>query len=257
MSDIRQSKHGGVLELRLDRPAKKNALTLVMYRALTDALRGAQSDPEVRVVLLTASGDAFCAGNDVADFLAGAGEFDVETAPSMQFVRALVTFEKPIVAAVNGAAVGVGATMLLSCDLVYASEAASLSMPFVSLGLVPEAGSTLLLPMRVGNAVASEMLLLGRVVDARRAQALGLVNEVFSSVDELSATARRVAGELAEKPPSALRATRKLLLGDRAQVAARADEEGKIFATHLASAEARDAFMAFLQRRRGDTSKSV
>jgi enoyl-CoA hydratase/carnithine racemase len=255
MSDIRNSRQGAVLEIRLDRPSKKNALTLAMYRTLAETLRGAQSDPEVRVVLLTANGDAFCAGNDISDFLA-AGGFDVASAPPMQFVRELIAFEKPIVVAVNGAAVGVGATMLLHCDLIYASERASLSMPFVTLGLVPEAGSSALLPLRVGHAVACEMLLLGRVIDAHRARELGLVNEVFSSDGELAAKALQAADEVAGKPPSALRATKRLLLGERASVAARAEEEGRVFAQHLASPEAREALAAFLERRAADRRRA-
>jgi enoyl-CoA hydratase/carnithine racemase len=218
-----------------------------MYRELEAALRAADEDAAVRVVLLTANGDTFCAGNDIADFLAG-GQLDFASAPPLQFVRALLAFDKPLVAAVNGPAVGVGATMLLSCDLVYASEQAKLSMPFVSLGLVPEAASSLLLPARVGHAVASEMLLLGRVIDARRALELRLVNQVVPSGD-LDVAARQAATELAAKPPFALRATRKLLLGDRGVVRARADEEGRLFADRLTSPEAREAFMAFLERR--------
>jgi enoyl-CoA hydratase/carnithine racemase len=252
MSDIERTVQGGVLELRLNRPAKKNALTLAMYRELTGALHEAEEDAGVRVVLLTAAGDAFCAGNDISDFLAAAGSLDFATAPPMQFVRALVTFDKPLVAAVGGSAVGVGATLLLHCDLVYASERARLSMPFVSLGLVPEAASSALLPARVGHAVASEILLLGAVIDARRALELRLVNEVLASNDELLATARRRASELAAKPPAAVAASRRLLRGDRAAMLVRAEEEGRIFAERLASPEAREAFMAFLERRAPD-----
>jgi enoyl-CoA hydratase/carnithine racemase len=176
MSDIEVSTTGGVCELRLNRPKKKNALTLAMYRAVTEALASANEDSNVRVVLVTAAGDAFCAGNDLMDF-ATAGDIDVESAPAMQFIRALVNFAKPIVVAVNGAAAGVGATMLLHADLVYASEDAALSMPFVNLGLVPEAASSLLLPARIGLLAASEMLLLGTAIDAIRAKELGLVNQ--------------------------------------------------------------------------------
>lgn len=248
MADIVRTLQNGVLELRLDRPAKKNALTFAMYTGLADALRDAQADPAVAAVLLCASGDAFCAGNDIADFLAGVpGDFG--TAPPMRFVRALIENDKPIVAAVNGAAVGVGATMLLHCDLVYASEKATLSMPFVNLGLVPEAASSALLPARVGPAVASEMLLLGRTIDARRAHELGLVNAVVPH-PELAATSRTAAEQLAARPPEALHAARRMLHRDRPAVLARALEEARAFAERLQSAEAREAFTAFLEKRK-------
>jgi enoyl-CoA hydratase/carnithine racemase len=254
MNEVEISQRAGVLELRLNRPAKKNALTLAMYRSLAQALKSAESDRSARVVLLTAAGDAFCAGNDISDFLAAQG-LDVESAPPFQFLRALVGCEKPIVAAVHGAAVGVGATMLLHCDLVYASDGAKLSMPFVNLGLVPEAASSLLLPARVGHAVASEMLLLGTAIDARRAKDLGLVNHVLPSPGELDAFARGKAEELAAKPPRALRTTRKLLWGDRAPVLARLEEEGRHFDESLGSPEAKEAFTAFLERRAPDFTK--
>ena len=254
MGDIEVSKQSGVVELRLNRPEKKNAITLAMYRDLAEALRDADSDPAVRVLLLTAVGDVFCAGNDIVDFLAMNGR-DLEVAPSMDFLRRLVTFGKPVVAAVHGAAVGIGATMLLHCDLVYGSETFKLSMPFVSLGLVPEAASSLLLPARVGHAVASEMLLLGAAVDAHRAIELRLLNQVAASAGELSSLARKTADELATKPPGALRASRKLLLGDREGVLARMEEEGRQVSNCLRSPEAKEAFTAFLERRPADFSK--
>jgi enoyl-CoA hydratase/carnithine racemase len=248
MADIVRIVENGVLELRLDRPAKKNALTLAMYTALADALGEAQEHPGVGAVLLGASGDAFCAGNDIQDFLAGVpGDF--ATAPPMRFVRALIENDKPIVAAVNGPAVGVGATMLLHCDLVYASEKATLSMPFVSLGLVPEAASSALLPARVGPAVASEMLLLGRTIDAPRAADLRLVNRILPQ-RELLAAARAAAEELAARPPEALRAARHMLHRDRPAVLACAMEEARSFAERLQSAEAREAFTAFVEKRK-------
>ncbi len=247
MTDVLRTVRDGVLELMLDRPAKKNALTFAMYGALADALREAQADSSVGAVLLGARGDAFCAGNDIADFLAGIP--DLATAPPTRFVRTLIENDKPIVAAVNGAAVGVGATMLLHCDLVLASEKATLSMPFVSLGLVPEAASSAILPQRVGHAVASEMLLLGSSIDARRALELGLVNRIVPEA-ELVPTALRLASELAAKPPDALRIARGLLHRDRGAVLARADEEAKLFAERLGSFEAREAFTAFLEKRK-------
>jgi enoyl-CoA hydratase/carnithine racemase len=255
MSDIRISTQAGVCELHLNRPKKKNALTLAMYRELTGALAAADEDPAVRVVLVTGEGDAFCAGNDIADFVAALGTMDPDSAPPAQFVRGLVRFTKPMVGGVQGAAIGIGATMLLHFDLVYASEGLKLSMPFVNLGLVPEAGSSLLLPARVGAAVASEMLFFGAVVDAQRAMELGLVNEVFSSPGEARERARERAAELAMKPPAALRATRGLLRGERGALLQRVDEEARLFAQCLAGPEAREAFAAFLERRAPDFSR--
>jgi enoyl-CoA hydratase/carnithine racemase len=252
MTEIVVAREGAVLELRIDRAAKKNALTFAMYRALTEALRAGQSDPAVRAVLLTGSGETFCAGNDIADFLAPRDDF--AAAPPSQFIEALVTTEKPLVAAVHGPAVGIGATMLLHCDLVYASTTARLRMPFVSLGLVPEAGSSLLLPRRVGDAVAAEMLLLGAWIDAARAKELRLVNAVLHA-DELVPFARARAGELAASPPAALRATRALLRGDRAGLRAQIGQEAQAFAHSLTSPEAKEAFTAFLERRAPDFSK--
>lgn len=247
MNEIVRTVRDGVLELRLDRPKKKNALTFAMYGALTAAVREAQDDAGIGALLISANGDSFCAGNDVGDFLAGiSGDF--ADAPPMRFIASLIENDKPLVAAVGGAAVGVGATMLLHCDLVLASEAAALSMPFVSLGLVPEAASSALLPARVGAAVASEMLLLGVSIDARRAYELRLVNRVVPGPD-LIESARAVAMELAAKPPEALRVARSLLHRDRATLRARADEEARLFAERLVSAEAREAFTAFLEKR--------
>ncbi len=252
MSEVVVTKSSNILELRLERPTKKNALTFAMYETLIAALDDASKDTEIRAVVLTAAGNAFCAGNDIADFLA-AGEFDIRTAPPARFIEAIIGFDKPLVAAVNGAAVGVGTTLLLHCDLVYATESARLSMPFVSLGLVPEAASSLLLPQRVGRAIASEMILLGTTLDAKRALALGLVNELCSDAD-LATTARRKAAELAAMPPNALRASRSLLRGDTSALLARAREEARIFAERLSTDEAREALFAFFQRK---TSKSV
>jgi enoyl-CoA hydratase/carnithine racemase len=248
MSEIIRTVREGVLELRLDRPRKKNALTFEMYGALAAAVREAQTDPAIGALLLSANGDAFCAGNDIGDFLAGVGGEFTE-APPVQFVTSLVENDKPLVAAVGGAAVGVGATMLLHCDIVLASDRAVLSMPFVNLGLVPEAASSALLPARVGPAVASEMLLLGASIDAKRAYELHLVNRIVPA-SELIESAHAVAVELAAKPPEALRVARSLLHRDRPAVRARADEEAKLFAERLVSAEAREAFTAFLEKRK-------
>jgi enoyl-CoA hydratase/carnithine racemase len=253
MAEVVVSRAGGVLEARLDRAAKKNALTFAMYAALTEALAQAQADPSVRAAIITASGETFCAGNDIADFLKPRDDFGA--APPSRFIEALVAFDKPLVAAVQGPAVGIGATMLLHCDLVYVSPTARLRMPFVSLGLVPEAGSSLLLPRRVGDVIAAEMLLLGAWIDAERAKELRLVNAIVPSTAELAPFARARAEELAACPPSALRMTRALLRGDADALRARILKEAAAFAESLTSPEAREAFTAFLERRPPDFSK--
>ena len=253
MAEILVSRTGAVVEVCLDRAAKKNALTGAMYDAMTEALVSADADPSARAVLLTAKGETFCAGNDIADFLEPRA--DILESPGQRFIAALVQLSKPLVAAVQGAAVGIGTTMLLHCDLVYASASARLRTPFVSLGLVPEAASSLLLPARVGHAVASEMLLLGAWIDAARAERLGLVNAVLPSAPELLAFARERAGELAKSPPSAVRMTKKLLR-DPPTMRARAQEEARRFAECLVSPEAREAFSAFLERRPPDFTKA-
>jgi enoyl-CoA hydratase/carnithine racemase len=252
MSDIVIAREGAVLELRLDRAAKKNALTFAMYNALTEGLTAAQSDPAVRAVVLTGAGETFCAGNDIADFLQPRDDFSA--APPSRFIQALVSNEKPLVAAIQGPCVGIGSTMLLHCDLVYAAPGTRLRMPFVSLGLVPEAGSSLLLPRRVGDAVAAEILLLGAWIEAERAKELRLVNAVIAP-GEVVAHAKARAAELAAAPPGALRATRSLLRGDREDLKARIAQEAQAFAKCLVSPEAREAFAAFLERRAPDFSK--
>jgi enoyl-CoA hydratase/carnithine racemase len=247
MADIDISRDGAVLVITINRPQKKNALTFAMYSALDAALR--TTDPEVRAILLTGTGDTFTAGNDLKDFLgvATSGNVRFEDLPQARFLEALASTEKPLVAAVNGPAIGVGATMLLHCDLVYASESARLEMPFVSLGLVPEAASSLLLPERVGHVVAAELLLLGSSIDAVRAKELRIVNEVVRSGD-LVGVARAKAHALAAKPPEALRAARALLRGHgRAAVIQRLRLEGQSFGEHLSSSEARTALSAFVR----------
>ena len=236
----------GVLELRFNRPDKKNAIAGAMYHTLTAALQDAVARPEVRCVLIGAEGDAFTAGNDIRDFLAMPG--GLEQAPPARFIHAIATFGKPLVAAVQGLAVGVGTTLLLHCDLVYASPAATFSVPFVDLGLVPEAGSSLLLPARMGHARAAALLLLGEVMDAREALSAGLLTGIVPA-EELQDHARAKARKLAAKPAAALAATRRLMRGDPAVLHARMREEEAAFSQALASPDARAAFAAFLGRR--------
>jgi enoyl-CoA hydratase/carnithine racemase len=249
MSDIITTRTANILNVTLDRPKKKNALTFAMYDALTEALQSAQENPEVRVVLLSASGDSFCAGNDIGDFLSAGASLDPASSPPLRFIEALVRFEKPLIAAVHGPAVGIGTTMLLHADLVYANESARFSVPFVGLGLVPEAASSLLLPRRIGPAAANDLLLRGAVIDARRAAEMGLVNEVVPTSGELLAFALERASEMAAKPPRAMRLTKALVRGPQDEVLARVREEGKHFAECVTSAEAREAFTAFMERR--------
>ncbi|AKU93921.1 Enoyl-CoA hydratase [Labilithrix luteola] len=254
MSDIKISRNGSMLEIALDRPKKKNALTFAMYGALTEALKSANEDGGVRVVLLSGEGDSFCAGNDIGDFLSSPG-LDPVTAPPMLFIDALIRFDKPLVAAVQGAAVGIGTTMLLHADLVYADDTAKFSVPFVGLGLVPEAASSVLLPRRIGQAAANDMLLRSSVVSAKRAVELGLVNEIAPTSEGLLAFARSRAEEVASKPPRAVRATKALAGANREELLACARREAEQFATSIASEEAREAFQAFMERRAPDFSR--
>jgi enoyl-CoA hydratase/carnithine racemase len=235
----------GVCELRLNRPEKRNAISFAMYAALVGSLAAAQADAAVQAVLLSGEGAGFCAGNDLNDFLNGP-EFSREH-PVMGLLRTLATFEKPLLAAVHGQTVGIGVTMLLHCDLIVAARGTQFSLPFVSLGLVPEAASSLLLPRLVGPQRAAELLLLGRPFDADTALRLGLVNRVVAEA-ALMDEARTLAGALARQPPNALAATRRLLRGDPGATLARIDEEARIFGAQLKSLEFRTAVSAFLAR---------
>lgn len=249
---IRVEIAAGIAEIRFDRPAKKNAITAAMYAAMRDALLGCAVDESVRIVLFTAAGDSFTAGNDLADFL---GVREGEQAVT-GFLKAIATAPKPLVAAVRGNAVGVGTTMLLHCDIVVASETARLQVPFVNLGLVPEAASSLLLPRVIGHQRASAMVLLGEALDAATALAAGLVNRVVPDAD-LDAVARQVAANIAAKAPTAVRLAKRLLKGDPAATLARMDEEGVHFAAQLKSAECREAIAAFYDKRAPDFSRAA
>jgi enoyl-CoA hydratase/carnithine racemase len=238
---------GGVLELRINRPEKRNALTRPMYAAMAEALEAAAENPAVRAVLLCGSGDGFCAGNDLADFVSGAPPLGQES-PSRRFLRAISTHPKPIVAAVQGNAVGIGTTMLLHCDLVVLAENARLALPFVKLGVVPEAASSLLLPRLTGHQRAAEMMLLGEPIDAATAREIGIANRVVAA-DALMATAGGLAAKLAAQPPTALLLTKALLKTGSAEIAARMDEEGRLFTERLQSDELKEAVAAFFEKR--------
>ncbi len=241
-----------IARVELARVDKKNALTVAMYQALADALASADADPSVRVVLVHGRPDCFSSGNDLKDFL----ERDLtQESPALAFLRQIAGARKPIVAAVGGPAVGIGTTMLLHCDLVYAAPGTRFQLPFVSLGLVPEAASSLLLPMLAGHARAAELLLLGKPFDPAKALAAGIVTAVVPEA-ELLAHARAAAAELAALPPESVRLTKDLMKRARAPaVAERMLEEGRLFAERLSSPEAREAFMAFLEKRKPDFSR--
>lgn len=237
-------EQGGVLEIHIDRPDKKNALTGPMYRAMTAALADASARADIGVVLFAGRGDAFCAGNDLKDFMAG----PEGGAAAFAFIRAIAAFDKPLVAAVQGLAVGVGTTMLFHCDLIYAAPDARFIMPFVNLGIVPEAGSSLLAPAVMGHAKAAAMLMLGEPMDAEAADRAGFVTAIVPA-DALLAHARAKAAALMAKPPQALAATRRLMKGDPAALTARMEEEAQLFRETLASPEAQEAFAAFFEKR--------
>jgi enoyl-CoA hydratase/carnithine racemase len=252
-SNISIERDAAVMTIRLDRPEKKNALTLAMYAALADALDEAEGDASVRALLLCGADGNFTAGNDLADFANRPLHF--ADAPSARFLRALAKFGKPLVAAVDGNAVGIGVTMLLHCDLIYASDRAKLRMPFVDLGLVPEAGSSLLLPRLVGHQRASALLLLGDALDAASAREIGLVNAVLPAA-ELERHAHAICERLAAKAPGALRQTKALLRdAQHATVLERIEHEGAVFGERLRTPEAREAISAFFEKRAANFSK--
>ncbi|OAJ57419.1 enoyl-CoA hydratase [Paraburkholderia ginsengiterrae] len=245
----------GVLAVTISRPDKKNALTNDMYAALADAIAKANEDDEIRVLLFQADGDMFSAGNDISEFAAQAMGNGPEERNVFRFLRGLANATVPIVAAVQGKAVGVGTTMLLHCDYVLLSTDAQLITPFVNLALVPEAASSLLLPSCIGHVKAFEMFALGEPVSAESAVAWGIANKVVAA-EELRAEALRIAGKLALKPAGSLTAM-KQLMRDAEKLTARIDRESAIFAERLASDEAKEAFAAFAQKRQPDFTKIV
>jgi enoyl-CoA hydratase/carnithine racemase len=246
-------RSAGVLTLTLNRPEKKNALTVEMYAALGGAIDGAADDLDIRCILIQGNGDSFTAGNDLTEFAAiNAG--DRERLGGNALITALARAATPIVAAVQGRAVGVGTTMLLHCDLVFVADDAKLTTPFANLALVPEAASSLLLPGRIGHARAFAMFVLGEAVDGPTAVAWGIANAVVPAAD-LRARARAAAEAVAAQPPSAVVLTKKLMRDDAALIA-RIAEENRHFTAQLRSPEAREAFAAFREKRRPDFSKT-
>jgi len=239
------ARDGAVTRIAFNRPDKKNALDREMYLAIIAALNEAEADPGARAVLFSGAGGAFTAGNDLNDFRAALQPG--EDFPALRFVRTLAAFSKPLIAAVEGEAVGVGTTMLFHCDLVYAAPSARFKMPFVELGLMPEAGSSLLAPRLFGQAKAAQYLLLCESFDAQEALRLNLVNAVTS--DPLAAAAN-AARRLSQKPAEAVIATRRLLRGAPEETRQRIDEEGRLFAQALATPELRARLEAFFAGRR-------
>ena len=252
MSDIAVTRRGAVLAIGFDRPAKKNALPAALYGAMTAALGEAQADDAVRVVLFHGSDTAFTAGNDLEDF-AQRPPHD-ESAPVFRFLLAVANATRPLVAAVNGPAVGLGTTLLLHCDLVYAGEDARFSMPFTQLGVVPEFGSTYLLPLIAGYQRAAELLLLGEPFDAQRAYEAGFVTRIVPAAQALP-TAWEAAEKLARLPARSIHLTRSLLKGAHKDAIERQlRTEGMQFRSMLGEPAAREAFAAFFEKRKPDFS---
>ncbi len=252
MTDILIHHDAGVCTITLNRVDKKNSITTVMYQTMADALTAVQGDAATRVVVFQGHETIFSAGNDIADFLNNppAGQ----DSPVFQFLRAISSFTKPIVAAVNGPAVGVGTTLLLHCDLVYAGDNAAFSMPFVNLGLCPEAASSLLVPQLMGYHRAAEALLLGEPFMAEAALEIGLVNRVVPPL-ETNTYAQSVARRLAAKPISSLIETKRLMKKNQGPLVAQVmAEEGASFGRMLREPAAREAFGAFMEKRRPDFS---
>ena len=247
MDEIITDRSGSILRVELNRPAKRNAMTSSMYIAIADVLDEAAKDDQVRVVLWHGAGDSFSAGNDLEDFMKnppGPGE-----SPQARLMNALVDFDKPLVAAVQGAAIGGGTTMLTHCDFVYAGESAKFQMPFVNLAVVPEFGSSCSVPARIGYIRAAELILLGLPFDARRAADLGFVTQVVPD-QNLMATASETARKLAAKPAGALQASKRLMKRSfRDQIKAAMKAENEEFSAQVRSVDAKEALTAFLEKR--------
>jgi enoyl-CoA hydratase/carnithine racemase len=249
MSDLIVSDDGPIRILRMNRPAKKNALTLAMYDAMAAAVEESETNGAIRCLLIAGGPGSFCAGNDIGDFMKSANEGGALSPSTLRFLYSLVRCEKPLVAAVIGVAVGVGTTMLLHCDYVVAAADARFSTPFVALGLTPEAASSLIAPRLMGHANAFSLLVMGRPLNAGEAKGLGIVNTVVSAA-EVEAEAMKAAREISDLPPEAVLASRRLMRGTGEEILARIDEEAEEFKVRLKSPEARTAFTGFLTRKR-------
>lgn len=250
---IRSHSADGVCRIEIARPEKKNALTVAMYAQLAEALAAAHDDAGVRAILLTGQPDVFTAGNDLEDFLKHPPQD--HDAPVFRFMAALAGADKPVVAAVNGAAVGIGTTLLLHCDLVYCADNAMFSLPFVNLGLCPEFASSLLLPLAAGYHKAAEKLLLGEPMSAEEALEMKIVNRILPPAEVLG-HAQRQAARFVSLPPAALRESKRLMKAAWRGLAEKViADEAASFGRLLGSAEAKEAFTAFLERRKPDFSR--
>jgi len=247
----------GVATIEIARPEKKNAITIAMYQAMADALVAAQADAAVRAVLITGQPGVFTSGNDIEDFMSrppGQGS-DAMDSPVFRFMRALLEIDKPVVAAVTGAAIGIGTTLLLHCDFVYVSDEARLAMPFVGLGLVPEFASSLVVPQLLGRVRAAEKLLLGDPFSAADAVECGIANAVLPAAEVVN-HARRIAERFNALPPGAVGETKRLLRrANESRLLETIQAEGEIFGRRLRSPEAQEAFSAFFAKRKPDFSK--
>lgn len=244
--DIRQ--HGAIQVLRLTRPDKKNALTGQMYALLTDALEAGDANDHIAAHVILGSGGVFSAGNDISDFLRTAQNANGLGRDVLRFISRLPLTQKPLIAGVDGKAIGIGTTLLFHCDLVFATPTAEFSTPFLDLGLVPEAGSSLLMPRVMGHQRAFEMLVLGATFSVERARECGFVNHILAA-DKLETAVMAAASRLASKPPEALALARKLLKGDAKEILECIQREADIFRNRLASPEAMEAFQAFMEKR--------
>jgi enoyl-CoA hydratase/carnithine racemase len=255
MQEIITEQSGSILRVQLNRPAKRNAMTSSMYAFLADVFNEAAKDERTRVVLWHGAGDSFCAGNDIEDFLRnppGPGE-----SAQARLMTALIDFDKPLITAVQGAAIGGGTTMLLHCDFVYAGESAKFRMPFIDLALVPEFGSSFSVPARIGHIRAAELILLGLPFDAKRAADLGFVTQVVSD-ETLLATATETARKLAAKPAGALQASKRLMKQSfREQIKTAMKVENEQFSAQVRSEDAKEALTAFLEKRPPDFARTM
>lgn len=239
----------GLLTLTMNRPDKKNALTQAMYGAMADAISAAQDDPAIRAIIVQGSEQCFTSGNDVGDFLNSPASGS--NSPVYRFLKAICHAKKPLIAAVNGPAVGVGTTMLLHCDLIYVAQDARLKMPFVNLGLCPEAGSSFLLPRLLGHPRTAELLLLGEEISGLRAVEFGLANQALPAGQPVLDAARNAGRRIAEQPPGSVQLTKELIKRGVADTASEVmDAEGSYFSKLLAGPEAREALAAFMEKRK-------
>ncbi|MFZ6778621.1 enoyl-CoA hydratase [Undibacterium sp. Ji83W] len=255
--DILTHKEDGILTINFNRPEKKNAITQAMYQAMADALRDAETDVTVRAILITGKPEIFTAGNDLEDFMKNARSLAEPDAvpPVYQFMQALNESGKPVIAAVSGAAVGIGTTLLMHCDMIYLAENAKLSMPFTQLGLCPEFASSMIFQQIVGYQRAAEKLMLGEAFTAAEAFEIGFVNKVLP-LEALLPYAQQQAAKLAALPAASIRATKRLMKGNQpAAISAKMTEENKYFSAMLNAPEAKEAFMAFFQKRKPDFSQ--